>query len=667
MNHSSRKAWSLIKKLTNDPTGPKDRVDVTANQIAHQLLLNGKPRPKHQDGHHLQKSPNIGEWTIIYFSLAELDLAINSLKPRKSPGSDNIANEFLQNLGPPAKSWLIQLFNRCWAGKKPDIFLDCDDKIHDTIKLNIKQAYDFSKREEIKVTSSGALPELLIKNFDTEQIWQEVELQNASVLAKSLKSVSKLLIKKDTLIFSTLQNELNDIQTRGNEEENNSDSEPGSGLESDTGLQNGDNLEKPLNENEDSSEEKNDEELDLGDESEDETEKNTKQVGKKKKSEVEDDFFKLDEMENFLNSEEKKLNDPDSGNNSDDSQSEDESLDLFEDLDSDEEDKSKTARFKDFFRSNEEDKKVKRNKFLEDMSDNEQIQTKSALELREERLRKRIDEVVEFDLTSRPAPIITEKTTLQLEDIIRQRIKDKVFDSVIRKAKPIETPLEYKKKLVLNQEKSKHSLAQIYEKEYLEKQASIDPDTADKEEEEPEVHKEVKTLMRDLFNKLDALSNFHFTPKPAVPELRIVSNLPAITMEEVVPVTTSDAALLAPEEVRNRPKGDIIGKSERTKADKNRERRKKKLKQKAHLKNKQINKNMLGVKKIPKDNTFSKQSGKNKNIEKMDETLNAKSFKSSAAFFSQLQEQVQSHIKDKVQDKKRKKSKNHLEAKKVKL
>ncbi|CAF4939584.1 unnamed protein product, partial [Rotaria socialis] len=58
-----------------------------------------------------------------------------------------------------------------------------------------------------------------------------------------------------------------------------------------------------------------------------------------------------------------------------------------------------------------------------------------------------------------------------------------------------------------------------------------------------------------------------------VPEVTIVNNLPAILIEEVVPTTVSDSALLAPEEVHLRPKGDIKADSERTDTDKKHARR----------------------------------------------------------------------------------------------
>ncbi|XP_021700627.1 U3 small nucleolar ribonucleoprotein protein MPP10 [Aedes aegypti] len=276
-----------------------------------------------------------------------------------------------------------------------------------------------------------------------------------------------------------------------------------------------------------------------------------------------------------------------------------------------------------------------------------------------------LEEVLEFESTTRPAPIVTEETTMRLEDIIKQRIKNKAYDDVERKIRPPDNPREYRKQLVLDSEKSKESLAQIYEKDYLKQLKDANPDAQEAEEEEPKEHKEIRNMMKTLLAQLDALSNFHYTPRPAVPDLKIITNTPAINMEEVAPVATSSATLLAPEEVHNRPKGDVMAKGERTKTDKNRERRLKKrfqrekFQRQAEKEQKQLEK---GYKPKGKDlqEKLLKKVSQAKNVSTMAETKGPA--KSSTAFFSQLQDEVSSQIKSKTDAGRKKNKKNGANA-----
>jgi U3 small nucleolar RNA-associated protein MPP10 len=81
-----------------------------------------------------------------------------------------------------------------------------------------------------------------------------------------------------------------------------------------------------------------------------------------------------------------------------------------------------------------------------------------------------LEEYVEFDHTTRQAPIIDASTTEKIEAIVKQRIKEKSFDDVERKVKPVEMHYEYKKQIILDGEKSKLGLSQIYEQEYINQQ-----------------------------------------------------------------------------------------------------------------------------------------------------------------------------------------------------
>lgn len=566
---------------------------------------------------------------------------------------------------------------------KPVNFLTVQSGIKDDVKNLVKSIYDYTKSEEKsdKKTKKSALPELIVQDFDEEQIWQQIELQNTECWDQLVWEVANCVSSKKDLNFPVTTTEPSNDESM-EEEEGSLPSGDEENEHSDDG-----ELEKPSKKSKSA-------------------EKPNKSSGKKLKTSIVDDkFFKLQEMEKFLIDEERK-----EGKNRGESDSDEESLPLFEDID-DEGSGEEDMMYTDFFGEQEGDqgdggddgdeqyddkmddeeeiedemdeeemetekeqempkKKEKKVTFLDgssndesDDSENEQPamngkpnkdEKKSDFELRQERLQQTISrleeknlkdapwqlkgevdatkrpqnsllqEVVDFDLTSRPAPIITEQTTVTLEDIIRRRVKDKAWDDVIRKEKPVEDQLSFRKTEIIDQSKSKMSLAQVYEAEYLKQKQALSGDV--EEEKEPESHTQIKDAMNKLFAKLDALCHYHYTPKAPQAEVKIVSNTPAISMEEVAPVATSDATLLAPEEVKKKRRGDLMSKEERSQTDKNRERRKKK---KLQRKKGQVTK--------VTDNRNTKKA-----VEASD-----KSLKTSKAFFQQLNDDSTSLIKAK--------------------
>ncbi|XP_048473024.1 U3 small nucleolar ribonucleoprotein protein MPP10 [Rhincodon typus] len=281
-----------------------------------------------------------------------------------------------------------------------------------------------------------------------------------------------------------------------------------------------------------------------------------------------------------------------------------------------------------------------------------------------------LEEDLQFDHAVRKAPVITEETTLKLEDIIIQRIKDQAWDDVVRKERPKEEAFEYKKRLTLDHEKSKLSLAEVYEQEYLKQTQQTS------EVEEDVQHAEIQKLMDSLFLKLDALSNFQFAPKPPVPEVKVVSNLPSICMEEVAPVNASDATLLAPEEIKEKGRaGKLQGATEKTATDKKRDRRKKKKLKRLRLKEKEAHQKVLAKLNVK----LSNEQVKEKNAETLRKLTQEgkatllkdegkdKTLRSSKAFFSQLQDQVKAELRGAKMGAKKQNKQRALSASKLKL
>ncbi|MCJ8747407.1 hypothetical protein PDJAM_G00153040 [Pangasius djambal] len=673
----------------------------------------------------------------------------------------------------------LQILNSSTA--QPELFLNVQDGLAADFTSLTKTLYDLHKAHKRKGWKGSPLDQLVVENFDEEQIWQELELQNTAALTLFENEVSKAVIDDTlTLLEETEEEEEEEKEEDGGggldddeeeEDEEEEEEEEESGDKRKNGL-------KPKSSGSDDDEELYDEDSDI-DFDVDKLEKQSKQKKKTETkipksrtvSEVDDQFFKLSEMEAFLDDMDKREGKEPAS----------EEIDYFQDLPSDEDDdlafdkpsaskskkKSKSSRnmkYKDYFvgedpaqhesdeegesepeheEEEEEDESEEEDEGEEDMdgedseegdaesqkardalrkvtfdlpseSEGEDVEdilggksknatkpdTKSTFEKRQEKMAEKITELekaalaekpwqltgevtaqtrpensmleedVDFDQASRIAPAVTEEMTLQLEEIIKQRIKDQAWDDVVRKEKPKEEVFEYKKRLTLDHEKSKLSLAEVYEQEYIKKNQEKT------EEEENPAHVEIQKLMDSLFLKLDALSNFHFTPKPHIPEVKIVSNLPSITMEEVAPVSVSNATLLAPEEVKEKNKaGDILGDSEKTATDKKRERRKKKKLKRVKIQERE-KRNKL-------KEAASEGKIKKKSKAQVEETLRKltkggkaklltddgmdKALRSSQAFFSQLQDQVRSQIKGSKDRAAKKKKQKEVSASKLKL
>ena len=157
----------------------------------------------------------------------------------------------------------------------------------------------------------------------------------------------------------------------------------------------------------------------------------------------------------------------------------------------------------------------------------------------------------EFEMASKQAPTITVEHTASLEEIIKKRILDEDWDDVVPRELP-DVGWHKKRGEVpeVSQEKSKLGLGELYEREYLKKAVGYDVDATEKQTEEEKAKDEMKQLFANLCSKLDALSNYHFAPRPIADEAEVRPvTAPAIAMEEVLPLHVSDARGVAPEEV----------------------------------------------------------------------------------------------------------------------
>lgn len=201
-----------------------------------------------------------------------------------------------------------------------------------------------------------------------------------------------------------------------------------------------------------------------------------------------------------------------------------------------------------------------------------------------------LEEDLDFEHIGKPVPVITEEVSESIEGLIKRRILAQEFDDIVRRRPDTlgNTNTARRGLVEVEDTKGKKSLAEIYEEEHI-KKSNPDAYISQADEKLQRDEEEIKTMWKDISAKLDALSSWHYKPKPAAPTLTVVADVATAAMEDAQPATAQGVAggesMIAPQEVYAPGKGtaeqgEVVAKSglpvarqEMTREDKLRRRR----------------------------------------------------------------------------------------------
>lgn len=148
---------------------------------------------------------------------------------------------------------------------------------------------------------------------------------------------------------------------------------------------------------------------------------------------------------------------------------------------------------------------------------------------------------LDFNAATKLPPTITKETTNAIESLIKQRILDELFDDPVLKA------ASKRKKLGDDPEmdfsKSKKGLGDLYAEDLTKRLASINPEAILESElagPDGPLKREIEEISKDLFQSLEILSNFHYTPRVPKTEGSIqTQNVPSMMLEDALPINVS--------------------------------------------------------------------------------------------------------------------------------
>lgn len=169
-----------------------------------------------------------------------------------------------------------------------------------------------------------------------------------------------------------------------------------------------------------------------------------------------------------------------------------------------------------------------------------------------------LEEDLDFERAGKPIPVITQEVSEDIEAMIKRRILAREFDEVIRRrpGNLATGKQERRGRFELDDAKPQQSLVEMYEAEHLK---SVDPNYTDPRDAKlRKEHLRVEEMWRDVCAQLDALSSYHYRPKPPSASINVVADVPTLSMEDARPSGAEGGSMLAPQEIYKA--GDMVDK-----------------------------------------------------------------------------------------------------------
>lgn len=137
-----------------------------------------------------------------------------------------------------------------------------------------------------------------------------------------------------------------------------------------------------------------------------------------------------------------------------------------------------------------------------------------------------LENFLDFEVSVKPPPIPTPEYADTIENLIKLRIKEDLYDDPVRKPQ-----IEMNKKnsnFEINFEKDKKGLAEIYEDDYAKDVLKISSET-----DGQAVKNEIEEMCGKLYGIFDKLTNNNFISGNRNTEMKIITNVPAVQLEEI--------------------------------------------------------------------------------------------------------------------------------------